>query len=234
MLDVLAIVFSPRRIEQSLISHEELGFKTAFICGMTEHGAHFQAWILAHEVPAEVYLLSYDDQVVTREQADCVLALQKQTGDVVSAWQVLGQNSPFSCSVRPSWGRWNMHSVPPNSECFYTAEEIRASQDELIPTYHFPYGLTAFPREAMLPTPLRCFPQVVDGLTTWKSRDGKPFDKGMAGDWCHSQDLMQAGWKLWTARDAEMNHLAPVHAVPFWPFTTHIDEPGIFWDRRPR
>lgn len=237
MLDVIAIVFSPRRIEAALVSHEELGFKTAFITGHTEVTAHHAAWELAKEHPAEVYLISYDDEVVTREQADTVLDLQAETGQIVSGWFLIGKDSPYSSSVRPSWGRGRIHSIPPNEECFYTGDEIRAHPDALIPTLHFPYALTAIPKEAM-ETPFRVLPQWVDPwpASYWPNPDGSnaPFNKGMAGDWAHSQDLMDAGWELYTARDVEVDHLAPVHGVPHWPFTMHIDPQGIFWDRRPR
>lgn len=235
MSEVIAIVFSPRRVELSLASHEELGFPTAFICGHSERSAHHQAWLLAQEHPADVYLISYDDEVVTRQQADTVLELQARTGQIVSGWFLIGKNSPFSSSVRPSWGRHKIHSIPPSAACFYLGEEIRAHPDELIPTLHVPYALTAIPRAAM-EVPFRVLSQMVDGVAPWPNPDGSgtPFDKGMAGDWAHSQDLMDAGWELWTARDAEVDHLAPIHAVPFWPFTMHIDPTGVFWDRRPR
>jgi hypothetical protein len=233
--DVLAIVFSPRRIEEALASHEALGFKTAFITGYSETTAHRVAWELANEYPAEVYLLSYDDEVVTRQQADTVLELQARTGQIVSGWFLIGKNSPYSSSVRPSWGRGRVHSIPPNAECFYTGEEIRAHPDELISTLHFPYALTAIPRAA-IGTPFRVVEQIVNGVWPFPNPDGSktPFNKGMAGDWAHSQDLMDAGWELWTARDAEVDHLAPVHAVPHWPFTMDADHKGVSWDRRPR
>ncbi len=235
MTDVLAVVFSPRRIEEALVSHEELGFKTAFICGHTETTAHYAAWELANEYPANVYLFSYDDEVVTRQQADTVLELQAQTGQIVSGWFHIGKNSPFSSSVRPEWGRGRIHSIPPAAECFYTGDEIRAHPDALIPTLHFPYALTAIPRAA-IGVPFRVVPQIVSGQWPWPNPDGSgtAFDKGMAGDWAHSQDLMDAGWELWTARDAEVDHLAPIHGVPHWPFTMDIDPKGVFWDRRPR
>ncbi len=235
MRDVIAIVFSPRQIEEALVSHEELGFKTAFICGHTERTAHHAAWELAKEHPADVYLISYDDEIVTRQQADAVLELQARTGQVVSGWFLIGKNSPYSSSVRPSWGIGRVHSIPPHGECFYTGEELRAHPDELIRTLHFPYSLTAIPKAAM-EIPFRVIPQIVNGVYPWPNPDGStdPFDKGMAGDWAHSIDLMNAGWELWTARDAEVDHLAPIHGVPHWPFTMHIDPKGVFWDRRPR
>ena len=232
MRDVLAIVWSPRKIEEALVSHEELGFKTAFICGTSEHDGHRMAWELAHEYqPARVYLLSYDDQIVTRAQADRVLELQAQTGDIVSGWQLLGMDSPYASAVRPSWGADRMLATVGN--CFYTAEEVRAGP-ELLETIYFPYALTAIPRKAMLEVPLRVLSQVVTGGHPWPSRDGLPYDKGMCGDWCHSTDLVKAGYKLWTARDVQVNHLAPIHGVPVYPFYTHIDEPGVYWDWRPR
>jgi hypothetical protein len=235
MTDVIAVVFSPRRIEQALASHEALGFPTAFITGHSEVTAHHAAWQLAREHPADVYLISYDDEVVTRAQADLVLAHQAPTGQIASGWFLIGKNSPYSSSVRPSWGRGRTHSVPPDAECFYTGDEIRNHPDELIPTLHFPYALTAIPRPAM-EVPFRVLEQRVNGAPPWPNPDGsgQPFIKGMAGDWAHSQDLMDAGWSLWTVRDAEVDHLAPVHGVPHWPFTMDSDPTGVFWDKRPR
>ena len=233
MRDVLAIVWSPRRIEEALVSHEELGFKTAFICGTSEIDGHRMAWELAHEHPAHVYLLSYDDQIVTRNQAERILTLQAQTGDVVSAWQLLGMDLPYASAVKPAWGTEKMLQTG-GSECFYTAEEVRAWPEPLVPTIYFPYALTALPRYAMLETPLRVLSQVVSGEGKWRSRDGKPYDKGMCGDWCHATDLVKAGWSLWTARDVQVMHLAPFHGFSSYPFYTHVDEPGVYWDRRPR
>lgn len=235
MLDVLAVVFSPRRIEQALLSHESLDLPTVFITGHTEVTAHEQGWRLKDEIPAKVYLFSYDDEVVTQEQADTVLRLQARTGQVVSGWFLIGKNLPFSSSVRPEWGRGRVHPIPPSEEGFYTGDEIRAHPDELIPTLHFPYALTAIPRAAM-DVPFRVLDQWVDGSSTYPNPDGSGngFNKGMAGDWAHSQDLMDAGWELWTARDAEVDHLAPVHGVPHWPFTMNQDPVGVFWHQRPR
>ena len=233
MKDVLAIVWSPRRIEESLASHEALGFDTAFIVGYTEHeGCERANWIVQNH-PADIYLLSYDDQVVTRQQADEVLELQAQTGEVVSGWQQLGQNVPYGSAVRPTFSFDRTHLLA--DECYYRVDELDNWPDRLIPTLFFPYSLTAVPRKLLLECPIWAMPSRVDGNGPWFwSKDGHPYDKGELSDWTLCHDLHQAGHRMWTARDAHVVHLSDLHNIPQYRFYNDLDEPGIYWNKRPR
>lgn len=229
--DVVAIVWSPRRVERALKSHEELGFETVFICGTTEHGGCALANVLVREYPARVYLLSYDDQVVTRAAADEVLQLQSDTGDVVSGWQHLANDTEFVSSVRPSWGSERM--LEKRIECFYTAEEVK-SGPRTLETLYFPFSLTAVPRRALLENPFRALSTIESGYGPMPSRDRKPYDKGMCSDWTLATDFAHNGWRMLTARDAQVEHIADHHNVQQHEFFTTVDRPGFYWGRRPR
>lgn len=230
---VIAIVWSPRRIEESLASHEELGFDTAFIVGYTEHqGCEKANWIVQNH-PADIYLLSYDDQVVTRQQADTVLELQSETDEVVSGWQQLGDNVPYASAVKPTFPFSRMHLLA--DECYYRVDELEQWPDPLIPTLFFPFALTAVPRQALLDCPIYALEARVFGTGPWFfSKDGAPYDKGERSDWTLCQDLHLAGYGMWTARDAHVKHLSPEHNIPHHRFTMDIDDPGIYWNKRPR
>lgn len=246
MTSVCHIVWSPRRIEQSLAAHESLGIPTAFIVGFNEHEGCAVANHVVRETEADLYLFSYDDQCPTPADLELVLSLQERTGDVVSGWQLLGQDSPYGSATRPSWGTkylaWcgaydphGQHVAEANA-CFYTKEELRDGP-ELLPT-HFFSAFTAVPREWLLEAPIWSLPSPVEGraLETWPSPDGEPYDKGACSDWTMAMGLIQNGHRVWIATQAEILHLAPRHGVPhhkFWMAEEH-EWRGVYWDHRPR
>lgn len=236
---VVHIVWSPRRIERALANHEclaaEMDMPTAFITGYTEHQGCAKANEIVAEHPADVYLLSYDDQVPTRAQVEEVLRLQAETGDVVSGWQLLGQDSPFGAAARPSYGIDQYLSI--DRHCMYEVQELRDHPNELVESIYFA-ALTAVPRRAMLDCPMWARSTWIAGahLAVWPNPDGsgEPFDKGCASDWTLSTDLVRAGYKVWVATKVEVEHLAPQHGIPAHRFWMDEDPQGVFWDRRPR
>lgn len=241
---VMHIVWSPRRIEESLAAHEhiarELDIDTAFICGYHEHdGCRVANEIIASNPQVDVFLLSYDDQVPTVEDVFTVLRHQRETGDVVSGWQVLGQNSPWGAASLPSWGE---RPLATHGECFYRAEDIRNPYAlgglDLIPSLYFA-SLTAVPRDWLLESPIWSMSSWVSAdwaMDIWPNPNGtrEPYDKGCCSDWTLAIDLHRNDHRIWIARKAEIRHLAPIHAQPAHRFYIAEDEPGIYWNERPR
>lgn len=247
-VNVVHIVWSPRRIEQSLAAHElvsqTLGIQTAFVVGFNEHEGCAVANHVVRETQADLYLFSYDDQCPTVEQAEHVLELQQRTGDVVSGWQLLGQDSAYGSATRPSWGTrplayCGVYDPTENGEaaaCYYRKEELRDGP-ELLPSHYFA-ALTAVPRAWLLEAPIWSLPSPVSGqaLKVWPSPDGRPYDKGAGSDWTMAMDLIQNGHKVWIATKAEILHLAPKHGIPHYRFWMAEERGvrGVFWGRRPR
>jgi len=237
---VVHIVWSPRRIEESLAAHEALGDRfgidTAFIVGMNEHEGCAAANEIVRGSEADLFVLSYDDQIPTPEALACVLRHQDATGDVVSGWQVLGQDSPWAAAVYPSWGERPLETRP---ECFYQAASLRdpyaLGGAELVPSFYFA-ALTAIPAAWLRECPIWASPSWVSGdaLRIWPSRDGQPYDKGCCSDWTLAMDLHAAGRRIWVARAAEVRHLARQHNVPEHKFWIAEEDPGVHWGRRPR
>lgn len=243
-MTVCHIVWSPRRIEQSLSAHESLGIPTAYIVGFNEHQGCAVANHVIRETDFDVYVFSYDDHCPTREQLDHVLSLQKQTGDVVSGWCLLGQDSNYGSGTRPSWGTkplawcgaYDRSESGEAAACYYTKDELR-NGPELLPSHYFS-TLTAIPRDWLLQAPIWSLPSPVSGpaLEIWPSPDGKPYDKGAGSDWTMAMDQIHQGHKVWIATEAEVLHLAPQHGVPhhrFW-MAEERGVRGVYWDRRPR
>lgn len=232
-MKVIHICWSPRRIPWSLAILERLPYRTAYITGVNEHRGCELANEIVRDTDADVYLLSYDDQCPTPEQAERILTQQAETGDTVSGWQVLGWDSPYGAASKPSWG---IKYLDLTDECFYTADELRAASG-LLPSHYFA-ALTAVPREAMLKCPIWSLPSFVGGeqLNTWPNPDGtdETYDKGCCSDWTLAIDLIKAGYKVWVDSDVEVLHLAPRHGIPEHKFTVAEDEAGVFWDHRPR
>lgn len=228
---VIHIVWSPRRIPWALAALERLPYRTAYITGCTEHRGCELANQIIRETDADMYLLSYDDQVPTADQAARIL---EQAGpDIVSGWQVLGWDSPYGAASKPSWGLEYLALTP---ECFYTVEELR-SAEELLPSHYFAC-LTAVPRQAMLDCPIWSLSSVVtgDALKIWPNPDGtnETYDKGCCSDWVLAIDLLKAGYKVWVDPTVEVLHLAPRHAIPEHRFWVADEPEGVWWDHRPR
>lgn len=247
-MNVIHIVWSPRRIERSLQAHEllsaALDISTAFVVGYNEHQGCAVANHVVRETDADLYLFSYDDQCPTIPQVEHVLELQQRTGDVVSGWQLLGQDSNYGAATRPSWGTrplayCGVYDPSENGEaaaCYYTKDELR-NGPELLPSHYFA-ALTAVPRDWLLEAPIWSLPSPVDGqaLKVWPSPDGKPYDKGAGSDWTMAMELLQNGHRIWIATKAEILHLAPRHGVPhhkFWMAEEHGVR-GVYWNHRPR
>lgn len=247
-MSVIHIVWSPRRIEQSLAAHEliadRLGIRTAFIVGFDEHQGCAVANHVVRETDADVYLFSYDDHCPTVAQAEHVLELQQRTGDVVSGWCLLGQDSNYGSATRPSWGTRPLaycgaYDPSENGEaaaCYYRKDELRAGP-ELLPSHYFS-TLTAIPRDWLLEAPIWSLPSPVSGdaLEVWPSPDGRPYDKGAGSDWTMAMELLRHGHRIWIATGAEVVHLAPRHGVPhhkFW-MAEERGVRGVYWGHRPR
>jgi hypothetical protein len=235
-MSVAHIVWSPRRIPWSLRMLEQLDIPTAYICGVNEHQGCELANRVVRETAYDVYLLSYDDQCPTPDQAERVIEAQASLGDkhVVSGWQVLGWDSPYGAATRPSWGYQDLSL---GHDCFFTAEELRAGAGMVMS--HYFAALTAVPRRALLDCPIWAKPSgIVAGhnLEIWPNPDGtgEPYDKGCCSDWTLAVDLIKAGYTIWVDKEVEVLHLAPQHGVPFHRFTGAEDEAGVFWNRRPR
>ena len=172
-MNVIHIVWSPRRIEQSLAAHETvsaaLDIPTAFVVGFNEHQGCAVANHIVRETGADIYLFSYDDQCPTVEQAEHVLDLQARTGDVVSGWQLLGQDSAYGSATRPSWGTLplaycGVYDPNENGEaaaCYYRIEELR-NGPELLESNYFA-SLSAVPRDWLLEAPIWSLPHASPG-----------------------------------------------------------------------
>jgi hypothetical protein len=231
---VIHIVWSPRRIPWSLRMLEALPYETAYITGVDEHVGCAMANDIVKQTDADVYLLSYDDQCPTPDQAARILEAQAALGEkhIVSGWQVLGWDSPYGAASKPSWGLKYLDLTP---ECFFTVDELRTGSGLLLS--HYFAALTAVPRKALLDCPIWALPSHVggEGLKTWPHPEGldETYDKGCCSDWTLAVDLIKAGYTIWVDKEVEVLHLAPQHGVPAHRFTMDIDEPGVFWNRRP-
>jgi hypothetical protein len=241
---ILSIVWSPRQIEESLVSHEQLAesldIDVAFITGMTEHAGCDAANKLARDSAYDLFLLSYDDQVVAPWMLERLLEEREEVaaGDVVSGWQVLGQNVPWAAATYPEWGNKILPS-PPNAECFYTAEYLRdlaATGDVRRVRSNYFAAMTLVPRETLLESPIWALPAVVGGGEPYPNPDGsgRAYDKGCCSDWTLAIDILGHGHRVWVIPDVEVEHLSPVHNVPHYRFTIAEDDAGVFWGRRPR
>jgi hypothetical protein len=236
MSGVIHIVWSPRRIPWSLRLLEALPYETAYITGVDEHQGCAMANDIVKQTEADVYLLSYDDQCPTPDQAARIIEAQAALGEkhIVSGWQVLGWDSPYGAATRPSWGYQDLSL---GHDCFFTVDELRTGAGMVLS--HYFAALTAVSRRALLDCPIWAKPSgIVSGpnLDIWPNPDGtgQPYDKGCCSDWTLAVDLLKAGYTIWVDKEVEVLHLAPQHGIPAHRFTGHEDEAGVFWNRRPR
>lgn len=242
-MKVVGIVWSPRHIERALEAYERtyalMGIDVCFIVGVDEHTGCAMANRVVQETDADVYLIGYDDQVIDERMVEHVLEMREAVpvGDVVSGWQVLGQNVPWASCVWPEWGTRPLAKDP---ACFHYAETMRdpaAYDGEVLLESMYYAALTAVPRETFLQAPIRANSFIVPERLAflYPSRDGRyPYDKGQQSDWVHALDIIAAGHRIWVDRTAEVEHLAPYHNVPVHKFYIAEDEPGTYWGTRPR